>query len=108
MATTKSNNLAKEYVSKVLTQAFGNDYVGEMDKKHYVYGKGEGGEPVLIAISMTCPKSSPFASGSVVTNMDWSDETPVRGQRAQVGIVEPEISEAEKQTIADMIARLGL
>lgn len=107
MASVKSNNLAKEYIGKKLAEIFGSDYVGENDKKHYVYGKGEGGEPVLIALSMTCPKVSPFATGGVVTSMDWSDEAPIQGHRTET-MPAVEISEEEKQTIADMMARLGL
>ena len=56
---------------------------------------------------MTCPKVSPFATGEVATSMDWSDETPIRGQHAET-VPTVEISEEEKQTIADMMARLGL
>ena len=107
MASVKSNNLAKEYIGKKLAEVFGSDYVGENDKKHYIYGKGEGGEPVLIALSMTCPKVSPFATGEVATSMDWSDEALIQGHHA-VTMPAVEISEEEKQTIADMMARLGL
>ena len=47
---------AKEYVAKKLKEAFGDDYVGEVDKKYYVYAY-EGGQKMQIAIAMTCPKT---------------------------------------------------
>lgn len=48
--------IAKENVAKVLAQAFGKDWVGENDKKYYVWAD-DGGERVQIAIAMTCPKT---------------------------------------------------
>ena len=47
---------AKNYVAKKLAEAFGADYIGEIDKKYYVWSK-ENGERVQVAISMTCPKT---------------------------------------------------
>ena len=46
---------AKELVIKKLQQAFGSDYIGELDKKIYVWSE-ENGERLQIAISLTCPK----------------------------------------------------
>ena len=42
---------AKEYVAKKLKEAFGDDYVGEVDKKYYVWAY-EGGQKMQIAIAM--------------------------------------------------------
>ena len=47
---------AKEYVIRKIKETFGEDFVGEQDKKIYVWGQ-EGGEKVQIAISLTCPKN---------------------------------------------------
>lgn len=47
--------IAKTAVEKKLATAFGSDYIGEYDKKYYVWAD-DGGERVQIALSMTCPK----------------------------------------------------
>ena len=48
--------IAKTEVTKKIAQAFGADYIGEYDKKLYVWAN-ENGERVQIAINMTCPKN---------------------------------------------------
>lgn len=48
--------IAKEAVIKKIAAAFGEDYLGEQDKKIYVQTY-EGGEKVQVAISLTCPKN---------------------------------------------------
>ena len=48
--------IAKEAVIKKIAAAFGEDYLGEQDKKIYVQAY-EGGEKVQVAISLTCPKN---------------------------------------------------
>ena len=39
-----------------LKEAFGENYIAEVDKKHYVWAD-DAGERVQIAISLTCPKN---------------------------------------------------
>jgi hypothetical protein len=46
---------AKDVVANKLAKAFGNDWVGEYNKKYYVWAD-DGGERVQIAIALTCPK----------------------------------------------------
>lgn len=48
--------IAKESVIKKITEAFGADYLGEVDKKYYVQAE-ENGEMVQVALSLTCPKN---------------------------------------------------
>ena len=48
-------NIAKQNVAKKIAEVFGSDFVGEFDKKLYLWSE-ENGEKVQIAISMTCPK----------------------------------------------------
>jgi hypothetical protein len=100
--------IAKENVAKKIAQAFGSDFVGEFDKKLYVWAD-ENGERVQIAIAMTCPKTP-------VGNIDYSAEPgnslnfedmsagPVAGGNT----VSAEISDEEKKNIAELMARLGL
>ena len=77
-------NEAKEYVTKKLQEAFGEDFIGISDKKIYIWAK-ESGERIQIAISMTCPKT-PIGAGEVETpapapakkpSGDWNFEEPI-------------------------------
>lgn len=100
--------IAKENVAKKIAQAFGADFVGEFDKKLYVWSE-ENGEKVQIAIAMTCPKNP-------VGNIDFSAEPgnslnfedmsagPVAGGNA----TKAEVTDEEKKNIAELMARLGL
>lgn len=49
-------NIAKAAIANKLQEVFGSDYVGEQDKKYYIWAD-DGDEKVQIAISMTCPKN---------------------------------------------------
>lgn len=48
---------AKAYAIKKIAEAFGENYVGEVDKKIYINCPENGGI-VQIAITMTCPKTT--------------------------------------------------
>ena len=76
-------NEAKEFVTKKLQEAFGEDFIGEYSKKIYIWAK-ENGERIQIAISLTCPKT-PIGSNEVETaaatpaktaSGDWNFEAP--------------------------------
>lgn len=97
---------AKKVVVEKIKQVFGADYIGEESNKHYVWAS-DGGEKVQIAISLTCPKnpigtvdmSSAFSGG-----LDFEAEPVV----AQTKFEPAEITQEEKDTLAEMMARLGL
>lgn len=73
--------IAKDTVVKKIAAAFGQDYIGEIDKKLYVFAD-DGGERVQIAIALTCPKASvpvmqssfPTARASTTTVSDITEE----------------------------------
>ncbi len=93
--------IAKTQVADRIAKAFGNDWIGEYDKKYYVWAT-ENGERLQIAISMTCPKNPVGDVSTVGSNvMNFEDSTPVVQEKK-------EISEDEKQHIADLMAKLGL
>ena len=102
--------IAKEVVAKKIAQIFGSDYVGEFDKKIYVWAE-ENGEKVQIAISMTCPKTPVGAEmmdfkaepGDSLNFEDMS-AAPIAGGKTNIA----EISDEEKKNIAELMARLGL
>ena len=96
---------AKEYVAKKLKEAFGDDYVGEVDKKYYVYAY-EGGQKMQIAIAMTCPKTP---VGNIVEEkkeaFDWSDS----GNESVPSTFKPvEIEDSEREKVAELMKKLGL
>lgn len=100
---------AKANVVKKLQEAFGVDFVGEYDKKVYVWSK-ENGEKIQIAISMTCPKTPVGAvnPASLDFGGDLDFENMGAPVVAQANFEPAEISEEEKQTVADLMAKLGL
>ena len=93
--------IAKEKVVEKLAEAFGDNWIGEVDKKYYVWANDGGVDKVQIAIALTCPKNfvesgtSSFGSD----DFDFSDEMP----KAQA-----EISDAEKENIARLMKELAL
>lgn len=91
--------IAKENVVKVLAEAFGKDWIGESDKKYYVWAN-DGGERVQIAIALTCPKNPVGAAVSPTSNeIDFTaaPEKPVM-----------EITPDEQAMIDKLKAELGL
>ena len=94
---------AKINVTNKMANLFGEDYIGEVNKKLYVWAD-DGGDRVQISIALTCPKTFIDAPDkNYVPDNDWSNEdTPVQvPQKA-------EISAEEKKNIADLMERLGL
>lgn len=101
---------AKIDVAKRIAAAFGSDWVGEVDKKYYVWGR-ENGEKVQICISMTCPKTpvgavSAFETGDV--DEDSGDLNFETMPPAPVVYEKAEITPEEQKTVEDLMKRLGL
>ena len=101
---------AKEYVTKKIAEAFGADYVGEVDKKLYVWSQ-ENGEKIQIAIAMTCPKN-PVGDVPV---MDFSTDTGDFDFSGDASTATPPtvfqpavITAEEKANIASLMEKLGL
>lgn len=98
---------AKIAVQNKIALAFGADYIGEQDKKIYVWAD-DGGERVQIAISMTCPKNPIAVENEVAhTAWDWSEDAVVTNTPTEA-FKPAEITEEEKARIADMMNRLNL
>ena len=87
---------AKEYVIKKIMNAFGEDFVGEQDKKLYVWGQ-EAGEKVQIAISLTCPKNP-------IGNFNFEEKEKIFKEENKA----VEITEEEKIKIDELMKRLGI
>ena len=102
--------IAKENITKILAEAFGDNFIGEYDKKIYVYAN-DGGEMVQIAMSLTCPKNPIQVDTSVTTtsgDWDFSDNPKINTTVAVANAAPAEITAEEKANIADLMAKLGL
>ena len=91
--------VAKQEVTEKLREAFGDNFIGEHEKKIYVWAN-DGGERVQIAISLTCPKNPVGAAVSPTSNeinFEAEPERPVM-----------EITPDEQDMIDKLKAELGL
>lgn len=96
-------SIAKEQIAKKMAETFGADWIGERDKKYYLWAN-ENGERIQIAISMTCPKTPVGEVGaSADSNVLNFEDGATAGGETQI-----EITVDEKKNIADLMARLGL
>lgn len=100
--------IAKQKIAQKIAEIFGADFIGEIDKKLYLWCE-ENGERIQVAISMTCPKN-PITSAESVTsapsNGNWDFEDMPRPQVISTPNVE--ITKEEEKNIADLMAKLGL
>ena len=88
---------AKVKVAQKLAEAFGEDWIGEVEKKYYVWVK-EGAERVQIAISLTCPKNM----------VGEAANSPVESTSGFPTVATNEITQDERDKISSMMAALGL
>ena len=95
-------SLAKTDVINKIKKAFGADYVGEFDKKVYVWAQ-DGNERVQIAISLTCPKNPVSVVSEDGFGINFDNPT------AAPSVHEPtEFTQEEKDNIASLMKALGL
>lgn len=102
--------IGKQNVINKIKEAFGTDFIGEYDKKIYVFAN-DGGEQVQIAISLTCPKNPIQVDTSVSLDngdFDFTDDAPKTPKVAVSAAPPAEITEEEKKNIADLLLKLGL
>lgn len=100
-------NIAKQQVVNKLQAAFGADYIGEYDKKYYVWAQ-ENGEKVQIAISLTCPKVAVEVSAAPITgDFNFEDDAPAVVVAAG-GFQPAEITDDERDKVRDLMKALGL
>ena len=101
-------SVAKENIAKKLQEAFGKDYIGEFDRKYYLWAN-DGGERVQIAISMTCPKTPIEVDKTVDTGGDWDfTDTPKTAVIPIASAGPAEITQDEIDNIAELMLKLGL
>jgi hypothetical protein len=99
--------IAKQAVIDKMKSAFGADFIGEYDKKIYVWAV-ENGERVQIALSLTCPKVQVEVAAAPVSG-DWNFEDDAPATVVAAGPYQPaEITAEEKDRIAQLMSELGL
>lgn len=105
---------AKEEITKKIIEFFGQENAIIYDKKIYITTQ-EDGAPIQVCLSLTCPKTlvgvdstasveppkSAFSGGIDFESMGLSTPEPTAFTPA-------EITSAEKETVRDLMARLGL
>jgi len=99
-------NVAKQNVINKIKEAFGADYVGEFDKKIYVFAD-DGGERVQIALSLTCPKSQI----GVIEENKLSYNTGINFEDSNTiiqGKASSDISESEREKVRELMKKLNL
>lgn len=102
----RRGDLAKQSAIATIQAAFGDDFVGLIDKKLYVNVKdGPNGEVVQLSIALTMPKTPVSASAAPIT-------TPAGDSNAAAWENKPatptELSAEDKAKVADLCARLGI
>ena len=96
---------AKDNVKQIIANAFGDNFVGEVDKKLYVWAD-DGGETVQIAIAMTCPKVPIGEVPAESSDFDWEGSSVSSEPAAKHNPVE--IDDDEKARVAELMKKLGL
>ena len=105
----RGNDAKEKLMNKIITN-LKDSFIGMYDKKYY-FVEEENGEMVQIAISMTCPKTPIQVDTTVSTatgDWDFSDNPKVNATVAVSSAEPAEITDEEKQNIANLMARLGL
>lgn len=100
----KGNQAKENFINKIISENK-DIYIGCYEKKHYFWST-ENGEKIQVAITMTCPKN-PVEEINLPSNggIDFTGKSTVIAPTA----VEPvEISEDEKNNIAELMRKLGL
>ena len=91
--------VAKQEVTEKLREAFGDNFIGEYEKKVYVWAN-DGGDRVQIAITLTCPKIQ-IETGTTSVDSDSAFPTTASAQSV-------EFTDQEKKNLEDLMARLNL
>ena len=105
---------AKEEITKKIIEFFGQDKAIVYDKKIYITTQ-EDGAPIQVCLSLTCPKTMVGVDAVVTTEPPKSafsggiDFESLGGTTPEPSAFQPaEISEKERDTVRDLMARLGL
>ena len=106
---------AKEYVINKILECFGQNESFLYDKKLYINTK-EAGEPVQVCLTLTCPKSMVSPSGATAPLEPPKSAFGGGFDFESIGLDAPQpepfqpaaITPEEKETVQDLMKRLGL
>lgn len=101
----KGQEAKDNLVKKILEGTAGSDYIGEYDKKHYFWSL-EKGEPMQVAISLTCPKNQVAVVESGSNELDFENMEPTQVQPTT--FIPAEITQEEKDKVKELMDKLGL
>lgn len=102
----RRGDLAKQSAIATIQAAFGDDFVGLIDKKLYVNVKdGPNGEVVQLSIALTMPKTPVSASAVPVTTSATDGNAAAWESKPATPT---ELSTEDKAKVADLCARLGI
>ena len=103
--------IAKEKLIEKIKSAVGADWIGDVDKKIYIWSE-ENGEKIQIAISLTCPKTPVEINSSIATVTDAKGNVGFDFEADPVATTTPqkaaEITDEERNNIATLLQKLGL
>ena len=104
-------SIAKEEVAKKIIECFGRENVIEQDKKLYINTK-ENGENLQICIALTCPKNMVGIQSAKPADSAFNGGLDFESMGTATVAPEPfkpaEISPEERETVVDLMRRLGL
>lgn len=101
---------AKNKIIQKMAEAFGEDWIGQVDSKYYVWSK-EDGERIQIAITLTCPKNPVDVATGTVKPKESNEMNFAEMRLEDIPTSRPEkaeISEGERKNIQELMERLGL
>lgn len=97
--------IGKQSIISKLATIYDNKFLGTIDNKTYVKVPDEGGEEVVIAIALTCPKTLPAGllpedsfPGIAVTRTEEPQPQPLGDYQ---------LTADEEKTVSEMLASLG-
>ncbi len=92
--------IAKEKLIKKIQEVYGSDFVGEYEKKVYVW-EDDGAEKVQIAIALTCPKNP---VGVISATDGGFDAEQVLGA---TGFEPAQMTAEENEKVENLMKKLG-
>lgn len=96
-------NIGKQTIISKLATIFDSKFLGTIDNKTYIKVADEGGEEVVIAVSLTCPKTLP---AGLLTEAPYPG-IAVAPTEAPQPIGDYQLTADEEKTVTDMLASLG-
>ena len=99
--------IAKQKITEKIAEFFGQDYVGEFDKKLYIWAD-DGGEKVQIALSMTCPKAPVGAPQTAIATKNGGMDFDVPAIEIPTVSASAQLTDEELDNVRELMRKLNL